>query len=297
MFNTAERAQLRLLMAITGPAGSGKTVSSLKILSYLTNGEGVFAIDTEHKRMRQYATIAGEQPDFENRRFAFKVAEIEDYSPSTYLKAMDAAEKAGAKAIFIDSLSHAWNGRGGILDQKAKLDNSGKGNSYTNWNSLTPVQNELIERIMALPFHVIVSMRSKTEYILETNSNGKQVPRKVGLEPVQRDDTEFNFDIVAMMDADHSMSFVKDTSGLFEGKQLVKPGREFAEMLIPWLNDGTILPMTRSEFVAQCGEDFGMAENEVGKLLAELHITAQGFDKYNKLFAALQEHFAKESVK
>lgn len=296
MFNTAERAQLRLLMAITGPAGSGKTVSSLKILSYLTNGEGVFAIDTEHKRMRQYATVAGEQPDFENRRFAFKVAEIEDYNPTTYLKAIDAAEKAGAKAIFIDSLSHAWNGRGGILDQKAKLDASGKGNSYTNWNSLTPVQNELIERIMSVPFHVIASMRSKTEYILETNSYGKQVPRKVGLEPVQRDDTEFNFDIVAMMDADHTMSFVKDTSGLLEGKQLAKPGREFVETIIPWLNDGTTLAMTRSEFIAQCNTKFGLVEGDVGKLIAELHLSIQGFDKYNKLFAALSEHFSKEAV-
>lgn len=250
MFQEAERTQLRLLMAIHGPAGSGKSVTALKTMSYLCEGEPFGVVDTENKRALQYAVVPGEEPDVENRRFRFLHAPLAEYDPRNYIRAIETAIKMKLPGLVIDSLSHAWAGKGGVLDMKAEIDRTKGGNSYTNWQSMTKLQNELIELIMQVPFHIICTMRSKMDYVL-VEDGGKQKPRKIGLTPVQRDDVEYNFDVVGMLDADHKMTFVKDTSGLLEGKELEKPGREIVEILLPWLNTGTKLPMTRAEFVEQ----------------------------------------------
>lgn len=248
MFQTAERIKYRLLMAITGPAGSGKTVTSMKIMSYLLEGEPFFMIDTENGRSLQYSVAPGETPDPEERKFNFQIATLTDYNPKNYITAIDEAIEQGAKGIIIDSLSHAWAGKGGVLDLKAKKDMQG-GNSYTNWSAFTQLQNSLIEKIMQLPIHVIVTMRSKTEYSLQQNAAGKSVPVKIGQAPVQRDDLEFNFDIVIMMNHDHGVSVMKDTSGLLEDEEFTRPGIDFVKTILPWLNTGTRLPMTKIEFI------------------------------------------------
>ncbi len=41
-------------------------------------------------------------------------------------------------------------------------------------------------------------MRAKTEYVIQ-EVNGKQVPKKIGMAPIQRDGVEYEFDVVADM--------------------------------------------------------------------------------------------------
>jgi hypothetical protein len=41
---------------------------------------------------------------------------------------------------------------------------------------VTPVHNELVDRIISAPMHVLVSLRAKTEWLLERDE--KTAPRK-----------------------------------------------------------------------------------------------------------------------
>ena len=93
----------------------------------------------------------------------------------------------------MDSFSHAWNNEGGILDVKDRIAAQQGKNSYTAWNEAGKVQNSLVNTILAVDCHTIVTMRSKMEYVMQENERGKTQPVKVGLAPVQRDDTEYEF--------------------------------------------------------------------------------------------------------
>lgn len=248
MFQRAERTQLWLRMALMGSTKGGKSFTGLKILTYLCGDNRVAAIDTEHGRLRLYTPAPGTQPDPDKGTFRFDSVELDNYDPKIYIEAINEAVKMGYGGLLIDSLTHAWAGEGGVLDQKQKLDDRG-GNSYTNWGKMTPIQNRLIETIMGAPIHIVCTMRSKMDYVMETSSTGKQVPKKVGLAPVQRNDVEYEFDILGMMESGSMRVIGSRCSDLPEGMEIKEPGLELAKTLNSWLGIGAELPLTKSEFV------------------------------------------------
>ena len=147
---------------------------------------------------------------------------MDRFSDSTkyteFIEAVKAAEQAGYDAVIIDSLSHLWQG---ILDEKAAIDRKG-GNSYANWSEPTRHLNEAIQAILQTKIHVIACMRSKTEYIVqeETNAKGRtiSVPKKVGTAPVMRENIEYEFSTVLEIGMDHNATPSKDRTGLFVDK-------------------------------------------------------------------------------
>lgn len=223
---TKERARLRL--ALIGPAGSGKTYSALAVASELVPGGRVAVIDTEHGSASKYAD-----------RFSFDTLEPDTFEPATYVEAIHAAEAAGFDVLIIDSLSHAWMGKGGALemvDRAAKRQQGG--NSFTAWRDVTPQHNALVEALLACRCHLVVTMRSKTEYVLEEDARGKKVPRKVGLAPVQRDGLEYEFDVVAELNADHEAVVTKTRCPALTDQSYPRPGADLAGVLRAWLTDG-----------------------------------------------------------
>ncbi|MBQ9167145.1 MAG: AAA family ATPase, partial [Oscillospiraceae bacterium] len=102
------------------------------------------------------------------------------FSAARYLEAIDLAEQAGVEYLVIDSLSHAWTGEGGLLDVQGNVAKR-SGNSYTAWREVTPMHNRLVDRILQCAMHVALTLRTKTEYVIEDNGNGKKTPRKIGM--------------------------------------------------------------------------------------------------------------------
>lgn len=92
-------------------------------------------------------------------------------------------------------------GKNGALElvHQAAL-RSKSGNKFTAWREVTPLHNALVDAMVQANLHLIVTMRAKTEHIIETDDRGRQVPRKIGVAPIQRDGLEFEFDVVADMD-------------------------------------------------------------------------------------------------
>ena len=139
------------------------------------------------------------------------------YSAARYLEAIDLAEQAGVEYLVIDSLSHAWTGEGGLLDVQGNVAKR-SGNSYTAWREVTPLHNKLVDRILQCPMHVAVTLRTKTEYVIEDNGSGKKTPRKIGMAPVFRDGVEYEFTIFFELDQSHAAAATKDRTGLFDGQ-------------------------------------------------------------------------------
>jgi hypothetical protein len=229
MFKKATREQLKARIALDGPSGSGKTYTALRCASAF--GDRVAVIDTEHGAASKYS---GEQPD--GVPWEFDVVNLTDFSPLRYVEAIEAAGHARYDVLVIDSLSHSWMGKGGALEM---VDNSGDKNSYTAWGKVTPVFRRMIEAILASPCHVIATMRTKTEYVLEKDEKGRNVPRKIGTTPVIRDGIEYEFDLVCDIDIDHTLRVMKTRCNQVDGAVSHKPAPAFWSPIVEWLRVGT----------------------------------------------------------
>lgn len=228
-FRRAERKKAKLRLGIVGPAGSGKTYSSLLVAKGL--GGKVAVIDTENGSGDLYAHL-----------MEYDVCTLDaPYTVDKYVKAIEEAERGGYDTIIIDSLSHAWAGEGGLLDQQGKIADAGRGNSYTAWRQITPMHNRFVEAMLTSKCHVIATMRSKTEYVLETNDRGKQEPKKVGMAPVQREGMDYEFTTVLELATNHNATVSKDRTSLFDG-QIFKPSEKTGEALLAWLETGVDTP-------------------------------------------------------
>lgn len=226
MFKKAIKTDAKLRMALSGPAGSGKTKTSLIFATALAEGKPIALVDTEHGSASKYAD-----------EFDFDVLELAEFHPDRFVEAIQFAADNGYGVIVLDSLSHAWNGIGGMLDlvdQIAKR--KYQGNSFAAWKDATPVQNRMIEAIIGTDIHIIATMRAKTEYAMEKDERtGKSAPKRVGMAPQQRDGFEYEFDIMGELDVDNTLIIQKTRCSAINGKIFAKPDSKVMEPIKAWL--------------------------------------------------------------
>lgn len=221
----AERRKVKIKLALQGVSGSGKTMSALLLAFGMTGDwEKIAVIDTENNSADLYAHL-GE----------YLVLPLSaPYSPENYIKAIKVCENAGIEVIVIDSISHEWEGVGGILHIKDSM----SGNSYTNWGKLTPRHNKFIQKILQSNCHIISTIRTKQDYVLEKNEKGKQVPRKVGMKGITREGMDYEFTCVLDIDLAHFATASKDRTGLFMDEPDFKITSETGTKLLEWCNTG-----------------------------------------------------------
>lgn len=225
MFQPAVKTESKLRMAIAGPSGAGKTYTALAVAAALVPGGRVAVVDTEHSSAAKYADL-----------FTFDVAPAAPpYHPDGLIKLVNFAANNGYDVVIVDSVSHYWSGAGGVLDLKEDAERRMRNpNSYTAWKDVTPIHQRMVDALVGVPAHVIVTMRSKQEYIL-VEKNGKQVPQKVGMAPVQRDGFEYEFDVMLDMDIENVGRVMKTRCPALTGAAFVKPGADLAGVLREWL--------------------------------------------------------------
>lgn len=263
-FRKAARQAQKLRLALDGPAGSGKTFTSLRLAFAL--GPRVAVIDTEHERSALYhrETIDGSPWEFE-------LCTLPSHDPDEYVAALDDAAAGGFDVVIIDSLSHAWDGVGGALDQVDQLASESKsGNTFSPWREVTPKHRRLIEAILACPIHVIATLRSKTEYAMERDHRtGRMAPRKIGLAPVQRQGIEYEFDLAGSLNADHTLTITKSRCRAITDQVVPLPGPAFMRPVLQWLNGELVLPPEPARAPARDEMTNEEAEAEHERLLAE----------------------------
>jgi hypothetical protein len=229
-FEEATKEAQKARIALTGPAGSGKTFTALMLAHGL--GENIAVIDTERGKASLYVGRNG---------WRFKTIKPTSYSPLSLVEHLGKAEGAGFDVVIIDSLSHYWEGIDGMLEQVDKR--SGASKFTSGWKVVRPEERRMIDAILAYPGHVIITLRSKQEYVLETNDRGKQEPKRVGLKPVQRDGIEYEFDLIGDMDLTNTLTVSKSRiEGVETGTTFEKPSMELAATVAAFLADGTQIP-------------------------------------------------------
>lgn len=237
----ATRESVLLRFAITGPSGSGKTKTALILATRMVERLGlgpVFLIDSENKAALRYAYSPRSRQGY---RFKHVAMPEDDYSPAAYTAALDYCEAQGAGVVIIDSLSHAWMGINGVLEQVDQVtDRSRSKNAFSEgWKLMTPVHNRLIQRILSSSAHVIPTLRVRTDWVVQENDRGKKEPMKMGLESVQRQGTDYEWDCQGDMNVpDNHMTISKSRiDRIAPGEVIKRPGVEFADVIIEWMED------------------------------------------------------------
>jgi AAA domain len=224
-FQKATKDNIFLRLALDGPSGSGKTMTGLSIAVNIVPGGRVAVIDTERGSARKYSDM-----------FAFDVLELKQFDPEEYIKAIHAAVKYGYDVLLVDSLTHAWNALLNFVDTQAKSHYSG--NSFAAWKDANPKQAALVDAMLDAKLHLVGTMRSKMEYVLEKDERtGKTIPRKVGMAPIQRDGLEYEFDIVGSLSMQNELVISKSRCPLLTNNVYPKAGKEVADILAHWLTN------------------------------------------------------------
>ena len=224
----SSKKQAKIKLALQGCAGSGKTYSAL-LLAYglCSDWSKIAVIDSENGSADLYASLG-----------QYNVLPLQDnFTPETYTKTIEVCENAGMEVIIIDSISQCWDN---LLEYHAGL----QGNSFTNWQKVTPRINAFMQRILQSDKHIICTMRCKQDYVLN-EKNGKMVPEKVGLKAVMRDGIDYEFTIVFDINMKHQAISSKDRTNLFMERPDFTITSSTGQSILNWCNDGVNVDMVR----------------------------------------------------
>lgn len=222
-FKKAERKKAKLRLGLEGPSGAGKTYSALLIARGLSPEGNIAVIDTENGSASLYSHLAD-----------FDVADLTPpFTPENYIELIQEAAKH-YDVLIIDSISHEWSGKGGILE----IHDNMPGNSFQNWAKVNPRHNRFMEAMLHAPCHVIATMRSKEQYILQENNQGKQEPKKAGMKEQQRDGVLYEFTTVLSLDISNQATRNKDRLGLFQHNVWFVPTENTGKAFKEWLESG-----------------------------------------------------------
>ena len=176
----AKRVALPVLMALSGPTGSGKTYSALRLAAGIQRVAGgkVGFLDTESRRALHYA----DEFDFEH------IDVKPPFGSLDYLAGVLYLQSQGCNTVIADSMTHEHTGAGGLLEQSeaflaAKCGDDWKKRDRMKWASwVQPKQNrqKMIDGILQSGVNLICCFRAKDK--IKPVSGGD--PLHLGFTPV-----------------------------------------------------------------------------------------------------------------
>lgn len=181
---TAQRQGARLLIQLSGVSGSGKTYTALQLAYGLAGNDGakVVMIDTENRRGSLYADSL---PGGAKYRILDMYA---PFSPDRYIEAIEAACKAGAEVVVIDSVSHEWESEGGceyIANQSR----------FPDWKLAKRLHKRFVTYMLQCPAHIIACTRAREKVDFSDPKN----PRPLGIQPIQEKNFSYEATVSLMM--------------------------------------------------------------------------------------------------
>lgn len=272
----ATLGKLPLMIGVTGYAGSGKTLSALRLAAGVqrVHGGDVWCIDTEN-RAQEYA----EQVKFR------RVSMAAPYSPDDYLAAVKHIRGKGGRVIVIDSMSDEHDGPGGVLDmhfQYMQANNNKQSMNQPGWAQVKGVRKRWEGYARVLRDHedviFVPCWRAKLAYKPKTKD--EKVREQV--EGGRPEPTDHQWDV----------STTSDMPYLCSVRFLLYPGADGFPLLRPTTSDEKMLVKTSLAYdayvqtIKQLNEDVGqrLAEIASGKAAQEKPMRAPTTAKFHPEF-------------
>lgn len=222
-FVPATKQGSRARIALNGTAGAGKTWTALEIAKGLLipDDARVGLIDTDRGSARKYADV-----------FKFQWLGMTAYNPDDLVRATIAAAEQNIGTLIVDTGSAFWSGVDGMLDRVGSANTN-----FEGWRQNRPVERRMMDALFGYPGHVIITLRTKAEWVVEAADNGRMAPRRVGTKPDQRDGIEHEFDVVLdLADAGESARVTKTRCPELANRSFRHPGEDVGEIVQAWLD-------------------------------------------------------------
>jgi hypothetical protein len=257
----AIRPGMKARLLLGGPAGAGKTYTSLLIAMTLrehTDIASVVQIDTEKDSGRTYADeflLADGTPAYKHISWAAPYNAVD--------LAMTLRDASGKyDVVIIDSHSHFWRGAGGVLDVA--------GGRWTGWAEARPMHVDMIDAILSCDCHVILCARMTMEHEQVRNpQNGKLEVVKLGMKVQQDADLEYEVNVALEMDMNHTLRVTKSrTRAVPVGNEFIAGhAEEFGGRYREWLKGGE--PAASAEQVANLVTTLNRIEDPANRMRAK----------------------------
>ncbi len=235
----AQRQQVKLRIGISGPSGYGKSYSALLLAYGITNDYKTIAvIDTEngsaslYSHLGEYKTISLDAP----------------YSPERYIEAIEVCEDARMEVIIVDGISHEWQGSGGCLQIHEQL-----GGRFQDWGAVTKRHQAFIDKILQSKCHIITTVRTKVNYSMERDNNGKTRVLKHGMKEITRNGFEYELTVnFELINDNHIVRASKDRTGLYKNKPEFIINTSSGKKLMIWSKFGGESMETARKEIKKC---------------------------------------------
>lgn len=177
-FRPAIRQNTPLIIGLAGPTKSGKTYSAHRLARGLCGDGSIAMLNAEGARGHQYAD-----------KFSYMASDIDaPFSYERYTEALKAVADLKPSVLIIDSVSHAHDGPGGMLEQHDKEVERMAGGDYkkrervnfAGWIKPKAEENKFIYTMLGLSCAVILCMRAKEKLKIVP---GKE-PIDLGWQPI-----------------------------------------------------------------------------------------------------------------
>lgn len=171
-FKDPDEGDNHLLISIASASGGGKTWSAMELATGICGDEPFAVIDTEAGRAKHYRS-----------RFNFKHLDMTPpFTPERYLQAVKAAEQQGFKAIVIDSMSHEYDGEGGLFDIHDASNGTGPG----KWKDAKRRHKKMMNGFLQTRSDLIFCLRADEKIDLsQKDDRGKVMVQSQGWVPIQ----------------------------------------------------------------------------------------------------------------
>jgi hypothetical protein len=256
----AKRVACKAAVMIQGLPGDGKSGVALAMAFVLAGGkwEDITVADTENASVQLFAGLHNIDGEIIGE---FNIIDLDatiGFKPSNYLAIKEYVISQGRKVLIEDSISHAWQYSGGVLElvNKAKKTLKNPNDTYAAWGDETVMteKNQLLEMIRDRRIHVITTVRVKEKYEYEEEALPSGGTKKklvsLGEQQIQQGDLKFEPDLVLdMIEPANTMDYpeitfpkvkvLKSRYAIFKKNEEYIITPELLGQLKSYLEDGT----------------------------------------------------------
>lgn len=191
-----KRESAKLILAVAGQTGEGKTYTALMLALGLANMQPakVGMIDTENRASLNSDIYESLGLPVDPR---FLIGNLRPpHSPARYILAMQQMAAKGVDVIVIDSGSHEHEGTGGLEEIANAPKANGEPRKIADWIGAKREHRKYMNVLLALPCHVIVCLRAREKFDFKNPQN----PVSRGIQPIAEKNFMFEMTASFMME-------------------------------------------------------------------------------------------------